>query len=104
MKKSEPASHAEAQTYATERIDGYSFEEIADRNMVSVGRVKRVLAQVAKVCTPRTRRRNDLTVEAVREAVATATSLAEAARKLGTTPRTLRLRLRVQTTGEPDGP
>lgn len=105
MSKSEPASPVEMLTYTTERIKGYSFEEIAARNGVSVGRVKRVLTQVARACTPRTRRREDLTPAVVNQAVKAAASLAEAARKLGTTPRTLRLRLRASVTGGgPDAP
>jgi hypothetical protein len=70
-------------------------KQIAEVNQVPVGRVRRALAEASRRLAPRTRNRKDLTPEVVREAFEAVGSLAQAARKLGTTPRTLRLRLAI---------
>lgn len=83
----------ELATYAHDFLHGDSLVQIAEVNHVPVGRVRRALAEASRRLAPRTRNRKDLTPDAVREAVEAAPSLAQAARNLGTTPRTLRLRL-----------
>lgn len=90
-------SSNELATYSHDFLQGDRIEAIAQANGVPVGRVRRALAEAARRLAPKTRNRLDLTPETVREAVDASASLAEAARKLGTTTRTLRLRLQAET-------
>jgi uncharacterized membrane-anchored protein YjiN (DUF445 family) len=86
-------SEDEIQSYASERLWGVSIEKIARDNEVSQARVRKALTLAAKRIAPRTRERTDLTYQVVQDAVKAAKSLADAARKLGTSTRTLRQRL-----------
>jgi transposase-like protein len=86
--------HSAKISYIDDYLRGESVESIAAGYGVSPGRVRRALTEASRQLVPKTRRREDLTFEVVRDAVAAAASLAEAARKLGTTTRTLRLRLK----------
>jgi len=92
MKRQIP--HSDQIAYIDDFLRGEAIESIAKGYGVSVGRVRRVLTEASLRLAPKSRQRADLTVEVVHAAVDAAASLAEAARKLKTSPRTLRLRLR----------